>query len=342
MFATNEGPHIDDLGLSDSEVALVVAVMQSGMPRNLASAKSVDAMKAQMFVRRVDMGDGEQNGLAVVIKNFCSNNGKNCMLILFHKSGSEWKLMDWVGDGPEAALFSFTGPAHSGLNDLVVNEYVTGGKFQTNVWRYNGKAYKNTGVDLVQSDSRAFGKEVPMPPELKPAGVSKFRPPDFKDQNFSHQGLPLDNVGLTKSDIAQLTVALGKTGAGEVMDLKSPETVMAEFSARHVDIGEGERNGLALQGTNELCDENGNCDLFVFRKVNNKWQIVELPINAWVGSFAFVAPDHNGLKELVVAETISKAESLNTVLQFDGTKYTTSRSYVCRYTSTNVNCQAKE
>jgi len=93
---------------------------------------------------------------------------------------------------------------------------------------------------------------------------------------------------------------------------------------------------------NELCDENGNCDLFLFRKLNNQWLMLELPLHAWVGSFALVPPEHNGLKELVIAETLSAKESQNTVLQYDGKQYVLKKVYVCRYTNTDVACKEKQ
>gem|GEM_PF-318771 len=214
MFAVNEGSNIEELDLSDGESAQIVSVIQGGMPRDMASAKSADAMKAQLLVRRVNIGEGAQNGLAVVIKYFCNAKNNDCSPVLFRKVGAEWKLVDWSGDGPEAARFTFVGPTHKGLYDLVVEKSMNGGKVLTQVWRYNGKAYKNTGLNIATADPEKFLKVPPANGNL-PTSLSGFHPPEFKDQNFSHQGLPLNYVGLSKNDIAQLADAIGKSGVSE-------------------------------------------------------------------------------------------------------------------------------
>ena len=142
MYKVHEGGSIDELGLSDGETAEVLAVIRGGMPRDLLDANAPDDLKEQLLARHVDMGEGVENGLAVVIKPFCNRNGKNCGLVLFHKTGTEWKLMDWFGEAPDAAMFAFAAPKHEGLFDLIVDQYTGGGRFQTQVWQYKGAKYK--------------------------------------------------------------------------------------------------------------------------------------------------------------------------------------------------------
>jgi hypothetical protein len=48
-----------------------------------------------------------------------------------------------------------------------------------------------------------------------------------------------------------------------------PDSWTKELRARRVDLGAGA--GLVLQGTTLLCGGTGNCQLFVFRRVNDQW-----------------------------------------------------------------------
>src|SRR5512141_2110585 len=49
----------------------------------------------------------------------------------------------------------------------------------------------------------------------------------------------------------------------------TPDSWSSELRAKRVDLGDSP--GLVLQGSNLLCGATGNCQMFVFRKVREKW-----------------------------------------------------------------------
>ena len=118
---------------------------------------------------------------------------------------------------------------------------------------------------------------------------------------------------LTKKEIALIIPVL------EQLAYDTPDSWDTELGARRVDLGNSE--GLILEGTNLLCGGTGNCQIFVFRKVNDRWVSlfqVEAPIE---DAFTFGPDITNGIKDLNVASHES-AEAVHRVrYRFDGQFY---------------------
>lgn len=118
---------------------------------------------------------------------------------------------------------------------------------------------------------------------------------------------------LTKKEISQLIPVL------EQLAYDIPDSWNTELRARRVDLGNSE--GLVFEGTNLLCGGTGNCQIFVFRKVNDQWVSLfqgEAPIG---DAFTFGPDTTKDIKDLSVASNQS-AEAVHHVrYRFDGQFY---------------------
>jgi hypothetical protein len=118
---------------------------------------------------------------------------------------------------------------------------------------------------------------------------------------------------LPKKEITQLIPVL------EQLAYDIPDSWNTELRARRVDLGNSE--GLVLEGTNLLCGGTGNCQIFVFRKVNEQWVPLfqaEAPLG---DAFTFGPETSNGIQDLSVASNQS-AEAVHRVrYRFDGQFY---------------------
>ena len=68
---------------------------------------------------------------------------------------------------------------------------------------------------------------------------------------------------LTKQEITQLIPIL------EQLAYDIPDSWDTELRAKRIELGNSQ--GLVLEGTNLLCGGTGNCQIFVFRRVNSRW-----------------------------------------------------------------------
>jgi len=68
---------------------------------------------------------------------------------------------------------------------------------------------------------------------------------------------------LTQEEVSQLIPAL------EQLAYDTPDSWNTELRAKRIDLGSSP--GLVLEGTNLLCGGTGNCQIFVFRRVNDRW-----------------------------------------------------------------------
>jgi hypothetical protein len=77
-----------------------------------------------------------------------------------------------------------------------------------------------------------------------------------------------------------------------------------------------------LQGTNLLCGGTGNCQLFVFRKANDKWVSLfggdQAPL---AESFQLGPTVTRGIKDLTVVTNTSAVTSQRVNYKFDGKIY---------------------
>jgi len=100
-----------------------------------------------------------------------------------------------------------------------------------------------------------------------------------------------------------------------------PDSWEAELRARRVDLGT--EPGLVLQGTNLLCGGTGNCQIFVLRKVNQRWTSLFRNEQAPIGEGYFFGPKAtNGVKDLTVVANDSFDHSSRVKYRFDGVAYT--------------------
>jgi hypothetical protein len=98
----------------------------------------------------------------------------------------------------------------------------------------------------------------------------------------------------------------------------TPTSWEAELRVRRVDLGGS--SGLVIRGTSLLCGATGNCQMWVFRKTNDKWVPLfqDAPI---AGRFDFGATVTNGVKDLTITANLSADTIKRTIYKFDGRVY---------------------
>jgi len=72
-----------------------------------------------------------------------------------------------------------------------------------------------------------------------------------------------ETAKLTQKEVSQLVPTLEK------LAYDIPTSWNTELRAKRIDLGS--IPGLVLEGTDLLCGGTGNCQIFVFRRVNNRW-----------------------------------------------------------------------
>jgi hypothetical protein len=118
---------------------------------------------------------------------------------------------------------------------------------------------------------------------------------------------------LTQKEVSQLIQAL------ERLAYDIPDSWNTELQAKRIDLGSSP--GLVLEGTNLLCGGTGNCQIFVFRQVKDRWISLfqgQAPI---CESFTFGPGTTNGIKNLTVAANQSAETAQRITYQFDGQFY---------------------
>jgi len=120
---------------------------------------------------------------------------------------------------------------------------------------------------------------------------------------------------LTQEEVSQLIPAL------EQLAYDTPDSWNTELRAKRIDLGSSP--GLVLEGTNLLCGGTGNCQIFVFRRVNDRWISLfqgQAPI---CEAFTFGPGTSHGIKNLTVAANQSAETTHRVAYQFDGQFYWT-------------------
>jgi hypothetical protein len=118
---------------------------------------------------------------------------------------------------------------------------------------------------------------------------------------------------LMQQEVSQLIPAL------EQLAYDVPDSWNTELRAKRIDLGNSA--GLVLEGTNLLCGGTGNCQIFVFRKVNDRWISLfqgQAPI---CEAFTFGPGTRNGVKNLTVTDNQSAETTHQVTYQFDGQFY---------------------
>jgi hypothetical protein len=100
----------------------------------------------------------------------------------------------------------------------------------------------------------------------------------------------------------------------------TPDSWSNELRAKRVDLGGSP--GIVLQGTKLLCGATGNCQLFVFRKVNDKWVSLFGEDQAPTAEFFQLGPSvTKGIKDLTVVTNSSAESTQRVTYKFDGQFY---------------------
>ena len=118
---------------------------------------------------------------------------------------------------------------------------------------------------------------------------------------------------LTQKEVNQIIPAL------EQLAYDTPDSWSTELRAKRIDLGSSP--GLVLEGTNLLCGGTGNCQIFVFRRVNDRWISLfegQAPI---CEAFTIGPGTTNGIKNLMVAANQSAETVQRVSYQFDGQFY---------------------
>jgi hypothetical protein len=118
---------------------------------------------------------------------------------------------------------------------------------------------------------------------------------------------------LTQKEVNQLIRTL------EQLAYDIPDSWNTELRAKRIDLGSSP--GLVLEGTNLLCGGTGNCQIFVFRRVNNRWISLfqgQAPI---CEAFTIGPGTTNGIKNLTVTANQSAEIAQRIAYQFDGKFY---------------------
>jgi hypothetical protein len=100
----------------------------------------------------------------------------------------------------------------------------------------------------------------------------------------------------------------------------TPDSWEKELLARRVDLGG--RPGLAVRGSNLLCGGTGNCQTWIFQKVNDKWISLFPPDKVPVVESIRLGPHVTaGIKDLTVSTNSSAQDAQTVTYSFDGKFY---------------------
>lgn len=118
---------------------------------------------------------------------------------------------------------------------------------------------------------------------------------------------------LTKQEISQLIPSL------ERLAYDTPDSWNTELRAKRIDLGDSQ--GLVLEGTNLLCGGTGNCQIFIFRRVNSRWISLFQGQGPICEAFTLGPGTTNGIKDLSVVSNQSADAAHTVVYRFDGHVY---------------------
>jgi hypothetical protein len=131
-------------------------------------------------------------------------------------------------------------------------------------------------------------------------------------------------------------------GQVEETSFDTAEDWHAELRARRLRLGDGD--GLLVRGTRLLCGGTGNCQTWLFRRVEGKWRGLfadQAPIGEGI---AFAGERHGGLPDVVIDAHVSASASERTVFAFDGRFYRAAKCFTvaleaAQQTATPVACR---
>jgi hypothetical protein len=131
----------------------------------------------------------------------------------------------------------------------------------------------------------------------------------------------IETIGATE------TFAAVKLSAPEVREIiagveqsafDKPRSWESELRVRRIDLGAGP--GLVVRGTKLLCGGTGNCQTWVFRKLNQRWVSLfnEAPI---AEGFQFGPAVTRGIKDFTIVANLSGESAKRVAYKYDGKVY---------------------
>lgn len=128
---------------------------------------------------------------------------------------------------------------------------------------------------------------------------------------------PNDTFGtaqLTKNEVEELLQQVKDSAFDNADDWRS------ELRVRRVNIGRSP--GLIIQGTKLLCGATGNCQTWIFRKLDGRW-ISLFPADAVpvIEGFHIGSVLTNGIRDLTVSANSGAETEVRVTYQFDGKLY---------------------
>ena len=324
LLETHTGKSMADIGLSETEIdALTGMIWDSG---TIEPALPSDyELRSELLAQRVDLGDGDENGLVLqATKKFCDALG-NCRTWFFRGDGGKWKSVvnqRVAGEGVTVFDFAIQRSDSNRPWNLVLIKHSISDNYPTRVWEFENGEYSPRQFFCWHRASNSFEQKPCVDFEL-PARM-----------HGSHQ-----SAGISEGDLDDPTVAeiIGTIAGKGGEDMPTTKDMEEELLATHLDLGEGAENGLVVQGSEKLCGATGNCQMWFFRKLAGKWTQVKFEDDEGSGvlasMYAAVAPKHDGLYELILGSHFNAFEVPLAQLWFDGKKYVLHQTY-CRYNET--------
>ncbi len=139
---------------------------------------------------------------------------------------------------------------------------------------------------------------------------------------------------LTALEIKQISAQLEATSYDE------PDSWEGEILVRRVSLGGTE--GMVVQGKKLLCGGTGNCQTWVFRRGNGRWQVMfegQAPI---ASGFTFKQETSQGIRNFVIVAHISAASAGYVEYKFDGSFYRASQCYTLSQSDTDKKKAARK
>lgn len=124
----------------------------------------------------------------------------------------------------------------------------------------------------------------------------------------------LESAKLSKEEIQEIT------GEVEKSAYDTPDSWLQELLVRRVDLGASP--GMIVRGSSLLCGGTGNCQIWVFRKVGNKWRSMFADEQAPVAEGFRLGPAlANGIKDFTIVTNSSAEAGERITYRFDGKFY---------------------
>jgi hypothetical protein len=123
----------------------------------------------------------------------------------------------------------------------------------------------------------------------------------------------LGSARFSRQEIEQLIAVV------EELSYDTPESWREELRAKRVSLGS--TSGIVLQGKHLLCGATGNCQIFVFRKMNGNWISLFKDSAPLAESFKFEAQTSYGINDLTISANLGAEHSKSVTYRFDGKCY---------------------